>query len=136
MTTLVNLTPHDVNIIIEGVKRTIESTGVARIDQTDTDCWAINGIPVIVATDNGVIGLPEPQNGVVYIVSGMIVDHPSMQERNDIVAPATGLAHKVVRDETGRIAGVTRLRANASRLTQDCNCGSGFPVGLCPQCDD
>ena len=55
-------------------------------------------------------GLPEPQEGVFYIVSGLVLQHCA--GRADVVAPATGPTHEAIRDEKGRIKAVTRfLRA-------------------------
>ncbi|RME25645.1 MAG: hypothetical protein D6800_07370, partial [Candidatus Zixiibacteriota bacterium] len=50
-------------------------------------------------------GLPDPQDGTVYLVSSMVLS--AVRGRRDVVAPDTGPT--AIRDETGRITAVTRL---------------------------
>jgi hypothetical protein len=50
-------------------------------------------------------GLPEPEDGVLLIVSRMVLD---ASDRRDLAAPDTGPG-SVVRDAEGRITGVKRL---------------------------
>lgn len=108
---IVNLTPHDVVIFdINGDKHVYPSEGVARVDTTDMPMPSLGEIPVVSFPIPGpVTGLPGPTSGVAFIVSLMVADHPNVRGRTDVFAPATGPKHAAIRDEQGRIKGVTRL---------------------------
>jgi hypothetical protein len=110
---LINLTPHIVTIFSEaGEKHEYPSAGAARVDTTEDTLAPLGDIPVVSAPIMGpVTGLPDPADGVGYIVSLMVLQHPDVAGRTDVFAPATGPKHHAVRDEQGRIAGVTRLVA-------------------------
>ncbi len=70
----------------------------------------INGVPVYSAPVVGrVEGLPEPQEGTIYIVSGMVLAH--CQGRTDVFGPGTGPKDGAIRNEKGHIIAVTRLIA-------------------------
>lgn len=111
---LVNLTPHDVNLcdndgnLIETVER---SGSIARVSTTPgaLEDWGLS-VPVAGPTTWGEIeGLPEPQEGVVYIASLFVAQ---IAKRRDVVSPGSGPNDNCIRDEQGRIAGVTRLIAH------------------------
>lgn len=110
---IVNLTPHE--IIVRkpyGGTVTIPSSGVARvtskpgiplpfIDCPDgLECWTA---PAFGAVE----GLPEPVEGVAYIVSGMVASR--VYKRPDVFSPGTGPNDGAIRDEKGQIVAVTRL---------------------------
>jgi hypothetical protein len=78
--TFENYTPHTV-VLNDG--RTFPSLGVARVSSSFTD---IND-DVCAVTYGDVTGLPSRQEGVMLIVSAMVL---SASERDDLVAPATG----------------------------------------------
>lgn len=119
MTLLVNLTPHNVNVIDYG---TIPSSGqVARVSVEKTDSGfidvtcphCVNGcehcsnqlaIPVKISTSKfgKVEGLPDPQPGVLFIVSRLVLQ--ACPERTDLVAPGD-----LVRDENGNVIGCNGL---------------------------
>ena len=90
MERFVNLTPHKVNIITpEGVEREFESEGVARIDETDFKVLRVHdGIQIRQTQYGEVVGLPEAQDGVLYIVSFMVRER--LPERRDLVSPDSG----------------------------------------------
>jgi hypothetical protein len=79
----VNLTPHRI-VLNNGT--VFESEGVCRVDSSYTP-FDENGISRVVFGE--VTGLPEPQEGVVYIVSGLVVQ-ALKGKRDDVVSPATG----------------------------------------------
>ena len=67
---IVNLTPHDVIVILEnGIRKVYKSQGIARAKQTDSLLGKINGVPVVVSEFGEPEGLPDPVNGTMYIVS-------------------------------------------------------------------
>ena len=109
----INLTPHTVTVFdIYANKITLPSAGAARVETTEETLEPINDIPIVSAPIPGpVVGLPEPSDGVAYIVSLMVLQHPAVRGRTDVYAPATGPKHAAMRDEEGRIIGVTRLIA-------------------------
>lgn len=100
---LVNLTPHTINVIIgDDVTVSIPSAGVARLVERDVPAEPVEGVETIRRDYGSVIGLPEPELGVTYVVSGMILD---AVQRQDMVAPGT-----LVRDEEGQIVGCRNFR--------------------------
>lgn len=102
---LVNLTPHDIKIIINGETTTIPRSGqVARVTITSKVVGTVNGIEIRTPTPGDVEGLPEPKEGTMYIVSRLVADSPSVRSRKDILVP-DGL----VRDEAGNVVGASGL---------------------------
>ena len=95
----VNLTPHRIDEVSTG--RSFEPSGdVARVGVEYIKAGEINGIPVYEARYGSVEGLPEPRPGKVFIVSGMVLSHPRVSARTDVVAPG-----ELVRDESGKPTG-------------------------------
>ena len=97
-TTFVNLTPHAITVN-DGVNVVVfpPSGTVARATQTASE--PVNGIALV--TTGEVSGLPSPSDGVVYIVSAMVLT--AVPHRHDVVCPFTGRAK---RDDAGRIVSV------------------------------
>lgn len=98
---IVNLTPHDINIIgeIGEVVQTFPASGeLARCSVSREQVDVINGIPVNRTVFGAVTGLPEQQEGVVYVVSALVAQ--AVDGRDDVVIP-----DDAVRDEQGRIVG-------------------------------
>ena len=78
----INCTPHEV-CLNDGTK--FPPSGVCpRISSGYTEPDK-NGVAT--PTFGAVEGLPEPQEGTMYIVSGMVLS--ACKDRNDLVAPAT-----------------------------------------------
>lgn len=102
---LVNLTPHTVNVLdSEGNEiLAIKSTGLARVSVTTTIEGYLNGIiPLTHNVYGDVVGLPDPEEGKIYIVSVPVAK--SLPERNDLFVP-----NDLVRDEDGVIVGCRSL---------------------------
>lgn len=110
MATLVNKTPHAVTFMLpDGETMTIPPTPPAtRVASTDTVVGEICGVPVVRTTYGDVVNLPEPEPGVFYIVSGIVLAAVG-DSRQDLLAPDTGPA-SAVRDDEDKIVGVRRLR--------------------------
>jgi len=132
---LVNLTPHDVNIVVNGKIITIPPSGqVARVstNQKVVDSVKYDGIeiPIVQTTFGEVHGIPdvcgnchkdpktcpvvfkdaicdeqEPKH--IFIVSSLVA--MALSGRKDIVAPDTS-PNGVVRDSYGNIKGVKRFQ--------------------------
>lgn len=93
----INLTPHKVVLDIEGAVHSFEPSGViARVE----DNFEPAGHGLYKLSQGEVQNLPEPKSGIIYIVSAMVFN---ATDRHDVVAPASGLAH---RDDQGRIISV------------------------------
>ena len=103
---LVNLTPHTITIFTDECGHDIPSEGVARVKTESRVVGDINGIPVVETTYGEIEGLPEPKDGTIYIVSGL-VRAALNGTRDDVVSPDTGPT--AVRNDKGQIVGVTRL---------------------------
>ena len=90
-----NYTPHEI-ILNDGTR--FPSEGVARVSSRFTD---FDGLECRVEYGE-VEGVPEPEDGVKYIVSAMVLQASS---RDDLVAPATGHPD-TIRNEKGHIVSV------------------------------
>lgn len=90
-----NYTPHDV-VLNNGT--VFPSFGVARVSATFTT--PVNGVCKQIFGE--VVGLPEPKEGVMYIISSYVLGATT---RCDVCAPATGHPD-AVRDDKGHILSV------------------------------
>jgi len=111
---LVNLTPHTINIIIRHSIEIPPSGIIARCktdrqiidsfileDVEDVDGWDIT-VPVIKTRFGEVEGLPEPQEGTIYIVSHLVAQ--AVPDREDVFFP-----DDLVRDSQGNVVGCRAL---------------------------
>lgn len=98
---IINLTPHSISFLREdnSVLATVEPSGtIARASQTRDRVSEVNGIPVNQCSYGAVTGLPDPQDGTIYIVSALTAQ--ACPERSDVY-----IVDDAVRDENGRIIG-------------------------------
>lgn len=104
MTTLINLTPHTLNIVAaDGSIVDIQPSGnVARVASSSAVVATINGINVTASTWGEVTGLPAAEEGVILIVSRMVKDR--VADRADVMVPGAP-----VRDAEGKIIGASGL---------------------------
>lgn len=101
--TLINLTPHAINL--PGL--TVPPSGtVARCRELTESAGTLNGVEFVTRRYGAVEGLPEPEEGVVYIVSALV--RLALPERCDLASPGD-----LIRDETGQIVGARNLVINA-----------------------
>lgn len=99
----VNLTPHQIDEQTTGLS--IPSTGTARIKMQSRVIDTVEGVPLYHSYYVGNLeGLPEPVEGVIYIVSALALN-AIPADRTDVVAPGDA-----VRDETGRVIGCKGFR--------------------------
>lgn len=115
MARLINLTPHAIRIVVGDSELIVPPSGqVARVSQgyRDLGTLAFGDVDVsVVATTYGdIIGLPPEEPGVFYITSAIVAQAAWAMGRLDVLAPDTGAG--AIRDEEGKIVGVTRLIAS------------------------
>jgi hypothetical protein len=106
--TIINLTPHPINIIDEegNIIKVFESAGVARATQEDAEIGTLEGIPIIETEFGEPIGLPEYSQGTYYIVSAITAKAASLSGRSTRDLLLTG---KTVRNSDGQIIGCQAL---------------------------
>ena len=104
MATLVNLTPHTLNLIAaDGSIVDIQPSGnIARVSSTSSIVATVNGINISRQTFGKVMDLPDAQDDVVYIVSRMVKDR--VPDRDDVVVPGVPF-----RDTDGKVIGAWGL---------------------------
>ena len=106
---IVNLTPHDIVVRVDGQDITYPASGQqARLSTDSVQVGTLLGVPVDRDTKGTVTGLPDPKPDTVYLVSGQILDN--LAGRQDVFAPGTGPKDGAIRNEKGHITAVTRLK--------------------------
>lgn len=115
MSTLVNLTPHPVDIILPSGKRyTLPAcTTPARVvhAQSENEAVCVAGEDVEVVLSGRVVQidhLPPPAPNQFFITSLLVAQ--ACPERPDLLIPATGPRDGVIRNERGQVTAVTRLK--------------------------
>lgn len=98
-----NYTPHAINLLIDGEYIEYPSYGkvprVSTVEKTIDGNWPFEAVKV---EYGDVQDLPDPEEGVVLIVSKMCAD--ARPNRKDLWYPT-----RLVRDEAGRIVGCDAL---------------------------
>lgn len=102
----INLTPHDITVILPDTdvetnrRRTFHRDGtVARVSQiVTTVADKIDGIRIETVKFGPIVGLPQPVDDTLFIVSAMVKN--AAGNRTDLVSPG-GL----VRDASGNVIG-------------------------------
>ncbi len=107
---LVNLTPHPITVYDESgnILMNVPPSGqVVRVSTTSRIIDNVDNIPIREVQYGDIQGLPEPQEGVVYIVSTIVVLALKAKgiNRVDVVSPDTS-QDSVIRDNEGKIIGV------------------------------
>ena len=107
MLTIINLTPHIVKL--NSGKEFPPSGMVARVSAKFSNVTSpelLREEIYVYRVEYGEIeGLPEPEEGKLYIVSAMVLEAGKRIGRNDLLAPATGHP-ETVRNEQGQIVSV------------------------------
>lgn len=106
---VVNLTPHTLNVCnAEGdpLAEFPPSGKTARIDVQYRQTGRLNldetDVPVFEAEYGDIEGLPAPEEGVVFVVSGMV---KAQTDREDVFSPG-----ELIRDEDGNPKGCKGLK--------------------------
>ena len=101
---IINLTPHKLNILDETKNQVLvlEPSGTeARINVARRRVGETDSVPLFVTLPGKPSGLPRPQQGTIYVVSGMF---RSFCDRPDLYQPG-----ELVRDEKGQPTGCIGL---------------------------
>lgn len=101
MENFINLTPHSIKI--DGMGEIPASGQVARVETRRCCVGGVHGVRLVSQTLGEVQGLPEPRDGVVYVVSALVLSALA-GKRRDVVAPDTGA--DAVRSPQGQILAV------------------------------
>ena len=103
---IVNLTPHDIKLNDGTI---FPASGqVARVKTSYAEIKNVDGVPFTNTEFGEVQGLPEPQEGTMYIVSGLVKSVPVLSGRTDLCTPCTN--HPATkRDINGQIISVPCL---------------------------
>ncbi|RGQ08389.1 hypothetical protein DWZ11_00590 [Megamonas rupellensis] len=96
---IINLTPHDVNLLLEDDVIVFKSEGIARVQQKEVLDEYFDRVPIYKNKYGKIEGLPEEKDGVYYIVS-FVVASALKDKRNDLL-----IVTKTERNEKGQIIG-------------------------------
>lgn len=114
---LLNLTPHEVTVFVDGVgvvRRYPAAARPVRVPVTRVRVGLVDGVP-LVRQHYGRAALPEERPGIWYIVSALVAAvHP---ERRDLLVPTD-----LVRSADGTVIGCRAL---------DCHTGRGTRRAVC-----
>ena len=100
----VNLIGHDITI-----------SGHGTLSKSDNPCFVetkqriigqITGIPIAETHFEKIINLPDPEDGVYYLVNRITMDFVPF-DREDVFSVDTG--QSAIRDENGKVVAVTQL---------------------------
>jgi len=105
---LINLTPHSITLVGENGTLDVPPSGhLARLAVTRTalDPVTIDGVslPVNRPTMGEITGLPDPQSGVILVVSALVAE---AARRADVMSPG-----ELIRNEAGQPVGARGLCA-------------------------
>lgn len=109
MTTLVNLTPHQIIIRPDNAPEIVvpPTAPATRCAVTSVSAGTVNGIPLVRQEFGQVENLPAPIPDVVYIVSTLVAQRA---QRADVASPDTGPT--AIR-ENGQVVAVRNLQVFA-----------------------
>lgn len=101
---IINLTPHAITFVRDsGENLTINPSGeLARVSFKTEQIGEVDGIPVTKTVYGDVTGLPEKQDGKIFLVSSLVASR--VFGRDDVFIP-----NDSVRDAEGRIIGCKSL---------------------------
>jgi hypothetical protein len=103
MVKFINLTPH--TIYLNDGRKFEPSGQIARVSNQFKEVDLVDDVIIYEVTYGDIEGLPEPEEGKLFIVSAMVLEAGRKIGRNDLVAPATGHP-EAIRNEQGQIVSV------------------------------
>ena len=96
----INLTCHDITLYKnDEIALTIKASGLARCKEEMHKVDEISGFPIYSNTYGEVYGLPEEEEGKLYILSKIVAEALKGKRKDLLIVADT------VRDESGRIIG-------------------------------
>jgi len=104
---VINLTPHVLNLFNENNEEVMvipPSGQVARVRTESVLTGGVAGIPTFETKFGEVEGLPEPQEGTIFVVSGLVRGHETVRNRQDVFQPG-----RLLRNESGQPVGCVGL---------------------------
>ena len=119
---LINLTPHTITLHLATTKIDIEPSGkVARVEMQEKrlgDRWVedpkgtIYGLQVpILSQTPKAVDIPEPQFGIGYLVSAIVLAALKGSGRDDVFAPDTNNAHRNAQGHIVSVPGLVGIKA-------------------------
>jgi len=113
VTKFVNLTQHEINLHLEDIVMNIpmeNKTARCAMGTEGLQDMSYKGltVPCIRHLIGDPVGIPDPEPGVVYIVSNIVLS-ALKSTRDDVVSPDT-TAKSIIKDKNGQIVGVRRFR--------------------------
>lgn len=108
-----NLTPHVLRIQLQDDSvLELASSGVARVATTATPVAPVEGVPAATTAYGAVVGLPEFQEGVTLLVSGLVLaalkESGQLAARPDVWGPDTGPTAVRKDGQVWAVRGLTR----------------------------
>ncbi len=107
MMELVNVTGHAITLVRpDGTRYSLRpSSSIARVEKqrlvvAEADEWPIRYLDEV-----GIIGLPVPREGVLFVASGIVARVAVSLGRSDVIAPDTS-RESAVRDGRGQVQAV------------------------------
>lgn len=107
---LINLTPHDINVVADGttvILETIPVSGVvARVGMEEEDLGRDGNIRFVRVRPGRPVNVPEPRPGTLFIVSRAVQE--ALPERHDLIVPT----HMVKSPDRRTIIGCAAFSVN------------------------
>ena len=118
---VVNLTPHPIVVrlfdSVRGEEFDLVFPPSGRVARVKAESWPLGylaptpmgGVALVVRSSFGEIeGLPEPEEGTLFLVSALVAQAAAKAGRLDVLAPDTG-PDSAIRNEDGQIVAVRRF---------------------------
>jgi hypothetical protein len=108
MSKFVNLTAHPIKLLNLGITIPHANRPV-KVTQNQKLLSVIDGIPIYEIEFVDIAGLPEEEEGTIYIVSAPVLNYirQKLPHRNDFVSP-----FKAIKDPMGKTIGCQSFRVN------------------------
>ncbi len=97
---IINLTPHDVNLLLEDDVIVFKSKGIARVQQKEVLDEYFDRVPIYKNKYGKIEGLPEEEKDGIYYIVSFVVASALKDKRNDLL-----IVTKIERNEKGQIIG-------------------------------
>lgn len=103
-----NLTPHALKLErADGSFQQLPVDGPApRLVPSREPLGSLNGLRLVRTSLGEPVGLPEPKEDTLLVVSALVAEHPSLASRADLAYPG-----EAIRDADGKIVGARGLCA-------------------------